>query len=169
MKTDDLDERILAALRDDARVSNREVARLLDVADVTVGKRLARLQSAGMARASALVEPQAVGLTCAAFVRLVTEPRLARKIAAGAAELKEVSFVALTAGTHNVVMLALVEDRDALSRLVHAHFRTLGGVRAIDTREIMASVKQRLDVVRISRPVQTDGRGQGRRLAGRKE
>ena len=39
-KTDRLDEQILEILTKDARISNREVGRLLNVSDVTIGKRL---------------------------------------------------------------------------------------------------------------------------------
>ncbi|MEY2927234.1 MAG: AsnC-type helix-turn-helix domain, partial [Pseudomonadota bacterium] len=39
MKTDALDERILTVLGEDARISNRELGRALNVADVTIGKR----------------------------------------------------------------------------------------------------------------------------------
>lgn len=160
MKTDALDERILAVLAQDARISNREVGRALNVADVTVGKRLLRLQRAGVIRLAALLDPQAMGLGCAAFVRLVTDPNLARQIATGAALLKEVPFVALTSGRHNVVTLVLVENREALAGLLHDHFRTWAGVRSIETQEIVGAVKHRLDVVRI-RPGDAPGGGSG--------
>lgn len=152
MKTDELDERILAVLAADARISNREVARILGVSDVTVGKRLQRLIKAGAVRPSALIDPRAVGLGCSAFVRLVTDPKLARRIASNAAQLKEVPFVALTSGRHNIVTLVVIQDRDALARLLHEQFRTWEGVRSIDTREIVSAVKHSLGVVRIPPP-----------------
>jgi Lrp/AsnC family transcriptional regulator, regulator for asnA, asnC and gidA len=150
MQTDDLDEKILEILTLDARVSNREVGRILNVSDVTVGKRLKAMQRAGAIRLAALIDPVALGLKCAAFVRLTTEPGMAREIAAAAAALKEVPFVALTGGPHNVVTLALVEDRQALANLVHNHFRTWKGIHSLETHEIVSSLKHRLDVVRIT-------------------
>lgn len=149
MKLDALDEQILAFLRADARVSNREVGRALQVADVTIGKRLNRMANAGIAKPQAVIDPRAVGLECAAFVRLTTEPHLARQIAQGAAALKEASFVALTTGRHNVVTLVLVENRDALALLIHDHFRTWQGVRSIETHEIVRALKHQIDIVLI--------------------
>jgi Lrp/AsnC family transcriptional regulator, regulator for asnA, asnC and gidA len=152
MKTDALDERILEVLGEDARISNRELGRALNVADVTIGKRLLRLQKAGAVRTVALVDPRAVGLSCAAFVRLVTSPHLARQIASNAATLAEASFVALASGRHNVVMLVTVEDRAALARLLHDTFRSWEGVHSLEVLEIVNAVKHRLDVVRIPPP-----------------
>lgn len=149
MKYDNLEEKILEILTVDARISNREVGRLLNVSDVTIGKRLKAMQRAGAIRLTALVNPTAMGLNCAAFVRLKTAPDMARKIAMSAAALKEVPFVALTGGAHNVVTLALVEDRQALADLVHHHFRRWKGVYSLETHELVSSPKHRLDVVRI--------------------
>lgn len=149
MKSDNLEEKILEILTVDARISNREVGRLLNVSDVTIGKRLKAMQRAGAIRVTALVNPSTMGLNCAAFVRLKTAPDMARKIAMSAAALKEVPFVALTGGPHNVVTLALVEDRQALADLVHRHFRRWKGIYSLETHELVYSPKQRLDVVRI--------------------
>lgn len=152
MKTDDLDERILEVLGTDARISNRELGRTLDVADVTIGKRLMRLQKAGAVRTVALVDPRALGLNCAAFVRIVASPSLARPIAENAAKMREVPFVSLASGRHNIVLLVTVEDREALARLLHEQFRQWEGVLTLEVHEIVNSVKHRLDIVRIPPP-----------------
>lgn len=149
IKSDAIDERILEALARTARISNREVARALDLADVTVGKRLSRMQRQGIARPVAIVDPRALGLNCAAFVRVVAEPGQARRIAEELAALKEASFVALTGGMHSIVILLLIEDRAALTQFVNDHVRSRKGVRSIDVREIISALKHRLDVVRI--------------------
>lgn len=149
-KTDRLDEQILEILTSDARISNREVGRLLNVSDVTIGKRLKSMQRSGAIRLAALIDPVALGLNCAAFIRLKVAAEMAREIAAAASELKEVPFVALTGGTHNVVTLALVENRQVLAQLVHNHFRKWEGVHSLETHEISSSPKHRLDVVRIT-------------------
>ena len=73
-KTDHLDEQILEILTKDARISNREVGRLLNVSDVTIGKRLKSMQRAGSIRLAALIDPAALGLNCAAFIRLKVVP-----------------------------------------------------------------------------------------------
>lgn len=163
VKTDAIDERILEVLAGTARISNREVARVLDLADVTVGKRLARMQRHGIARPVALVDHRAVGLNCAAFVRVVAEPSRARQIAEELAALEQVSFVALTGGVHSIVILLLMPDRGALTRFVNDHIRNREGVRSIDIREIISALKHRLDVVRIQPDMPSSGPTSGRK------
>lgn len=149
MKTDDLDERILEVLGADARISNRELGRALGVADVTIGKRLMRLQKAGAVRTVALVDPRALGLNCAAFVRIVAAPNLARQICINAGKLREIPFVALASGRHNIVMLVTVGDQAALADLMHKQVRRWEGVLSMEVHEIVNAIKHRLDVVRI--------------------
>ena len=155
MRIDALDERIIRLLTTDARTSNREVARLLDVSEGTVRNRLKRLESTGAARIAAIVHPAAVGLVLSAFVRLSTSPASARAVAEAAAGLEHVSFVALTTGQFNVVTLVVAGGRDELADIVHNHMRKWDGVRAIETLEMIRATKHRLDVVRIQPPDRT--------------
>ena len=133
-KTDHLDEQILEILTKDARISNREVGRLLNVSDVTIGKRLKSMQRAGSIRLAALIDPAALGLNCAAFIRLKVVPAMAREIAAAASELKEVPFVALTGGTHNVVTLELGSTWSGLPRKRGTRSADTGVWRRIQVR-----------------------------------
>lgn len=152
MKVDDLDERIIRLLTTDARISNREVARILEVSEGTVRNRLKRLESTGAARIAAIVHPAAVGLALSAFVRISTTPAAARAVAQAAAALEHVSFVALTTGRFNVVTLVVAKDRAELAEIVHNHMRKWQGVGAIETLEMIRATKHRLDVVRIQPP-----------------
>lgn len=47
MRLDDLDQRIIGLLAEDARISNREAARLLGISDTAVRKRLKKLSDSG--------------------------------------------------------------------------------------------------------------------------
>lgn len=152
MKFDEIDEEIIRLLTVDARTSNREVARLLNVSEGTVRNRLKRLEKAGAARIAAIVHPAAVGLALSAFVRIATTPSASRAVALAAAKLEHVSFVALTTGRYNVVTLVVASGREELAEIVHTHMRQWKGVRAIETLEMIRAIKHRLDVVRIQPP-----------------
>ena len=59
---DDVDRQILKLLRDDARLSAREIGRRIGVSAGTVGTRVRRLEHSGVIRGyRAVVEPAAVG------------------------------------------------------------------------------------------------------------
>lgn len=68
---DDADRRLLRAMQRDASASQAALAEEAGVSPSLVSRRLARLKEAGALRAVVgLVEPQLVGLTCAAIIRI---------------------------------------------------------------------------------------------------
>ncbi|MEW2524337.1 Lrp/AsnC family transcriptional regulator [Streptomyces sp. NPDC047071] len=83
--------RVLARLRDDPRLSMSELARRVGVSAPTVSERVQRLESAGVIRGYRLdLDPAALGLPVAAYVRIRPGPGQLRKIAELAAQVPEV-------------------------------------------------------------------------------
>lgn len=148
-KLDKIDEQIISMLSRDARTSNREVARTIGLSDTAVRKRLKRLSSGGIAKVTAVVHPLSSGYTLSALVRLRTSPADARPIAERASKLESASFTALSAGRFNVVVLIMARDESHLANILHGEFRCWPGVHEIATIQITASIKHRLDVIRI--------------------
>jgi Lrp/AsnC family transcriptional regulator for asnA, asnC and gidA len=144
----DLDERIIEILQQDARSSNREIGRRLNVAEGTVRARLKRLLDAGAIRFGALVAPEAMGLNCTAYVRLMVAPRHTRTVATQLAEMPAAQYVGLAAGRYNVVSVLLAKDREDLRRIVETDIQPLPGVTIIDVREL-TSTRHRYDLARI--------------------
>lgn len=146
---DQLDRDIIALLKRDGRMSNREVARALSVSEGTVRNRLRRLFDAKALKLAAVMSAGASHLNASAFVRMAVEPIKARAVATLAAEANQVSFAGLTAGRYNVVVMVHVGERDELVEFIHGRLALLDGVRALDTRELVRSVKHRFDRVLI--------------------
>src|SRR5690349_3710952 len=68
---DDTDRRILAALQEDGRASYAELARTVSMSASAVTERVRRLEDSGViSRYSAVIDPERLGLTILAFVRL---------------------------------------------------------------------------------------------------
>ena len=148
-KLDKIDEEIIAILSRDARTSNREVARIIGLSDTAVRKRLKRLASSGIAKVTAVVHPLSNGFTLTALVRLRTTPASARSTAERAAQLESASFAALSSGRYNVVALIMARDEAHLADLLHGEFRCWPDVHEISTVRLTASIKHRLDLIRI--------------------
>jgi Lrp/AsnC family leucine-responsive transcriptional regulator len=88
---DDLNTRILQELTADARLRTTELARRLCVSTPTVRERVTRLEEAGVIRGYRLeVDPAALGLPVAAWVRLRPGPGQIPKIIELAARTPEV-------------------------------------------------------------------------------
>lgn len=68
---DDTDWRLLAALQRDGRASYAELARTVSMSPSAVTERIRRLEEAGVITGyTAVIDPQRLGLTILAFVRL---------------------------------------------------------------------------------------------------
>ncbi|TCO46413.1 Lrp/AsnC family leucine-responsive transcriptional regulator [Kribbella antiqua] len=88
---DDLNTRILRELMADARLRTTELARRLGVSAPTIRERVTRLEEAGVIRGYRLeVDPAALGLPVAAWVRLRPGPGQIPKIIELAARTPEV-------------------------------------------------------------------------------
>ena len=71
MRLDDVDQRIIALLQEDARASYSEIGAKVSLSAPAVKRRVDRLRSAGVIRGfTAVIDPGAVGWTTEAFVEL---------------------------------------------------------------------------------------------------
>jgi len=71
LRLDDVDQRIIALLQEDARASYAEIGAGVALAAPAVKRRVDRLRSAGVIRGyTAVIDPGAVGWTTEAFVEL---------------------------------------------------------------------------------------------------
>lgn len=149
IESDQLDRDIVGLLKRDGRMSNREIARSLGVSEGTVRNRLRRLFDAKAIQLAAVMSAGVTGRAASAMVRMTVEPAKARQVGCTAAEWDEVSFVGLTAGRYNVVVLVTVRDRAEMVEFIHGRLALLEGVSALDTRELVRNVKHRFDRVLI--------------------
>jgi Lrp/AsnC family leucine-responsive transcriptional regulator len=89
---DDVNREVLAALADDPRVSISELARRVGMSAPAVRERVGRLEATGVIRGYRLdIDPAAIGLPVAAWVRVRPGPGQLPKIAELAERVPEVS------------------------------------------------------------------------------
>ena len=89
---DPVNRRILEALSEDPRLGSSELGRRVGMSAPAVRERVSRLQEAGVIRGYRLdVDPEAIGLPVAAWVRIRPGPGQLPKIAELAARTPEVS------------------------------------------------------------------------------
>jgi Lrp/AsnC family leucine-responsive transcriptional regulator len=79
---DETDELILRFLIDDARTSTAEIARKVSLSPPTVAERIKRLEEAGVITGyTATIDPRALGLELAAWIRIRPMPGQLHKVA----------------------------------------------------------------------------------------
>lgn len=141
IKTDAVDEGIMAILREDGRLSNREVARRLAVSEGTVRQRLKKLQDAGAIRIGVVTDANRIGLTVSAWVRVTVSPEHMQEALTTFSGLDEVRYVAAVAGRYNLLLVLTTTSQLELMRLVNAKVETVRGVSRVDVRVIAQTVK----------------------------
>jgi Lrp/AsnC family transcriptional regulator for asnA, asnC and gidA len=152
MKTDAVDEGIMALLRDDGRLSNREVARRLDVSEGTVRQRLKKLLDAGAIRIGVVTDANRVGFAVSAWVRVSVSPEHTDHALRAFCDLSEARYVAASSGRYNVLVVLTAMTSLELMRVVNAKIETCRGVSQVDVRIIAQTVKHDFNEVVVRLP-----------------
>ncbi len=151
LRTDDLDESILRSLREDGRLSNREVARQLGISEGTVRHRLKRLEDARAIRIGAVVDPAAMGMEAAANVMVTIDPARLPIALEVFSKLPGVDYVAAITGRFNVFVSITATDLAELRAVVSDSIERFKGVRAVEIRLMLRTLKPEWHVVAIPR------------------
>lgn len=142
MNLDDTDRLLLAAMLEDARISQRALARKVGIAQGTVLNRLRRMEDAGIITGySVILDPAAMGwtMTIMAGLRIVKGRMIdvQKKIAAD----PRVFAVYDVTGEWDSMVLARVKNRKDLDNLTKTVF-TLDGVSRSFTHVVLNTVKE---------------------------
>ncbi len=149
MQTDAVDESIMNLLREDGRLSNREVARRLDVSEGTVRQRLKKLEDANAIRMGVVVDPIKLGIGIGATVLLTVEPRCVEDVLDAFCKLPEAKYVATTTGPFNIFVSLAAVDIQALRALVNEQIEQCGGVQRVEVRPIVSIPKHDYHLIAI--------------------
>ena len=121
-ETDEMDERIIAALRQNGRIANRDLARDLGVNEATVRTRLRRLEDAGMLRIVAMRDLSAMGFEYLAPVGVQVKGRPPAAVGEDLARIERIITVNAAIGTHDleiqVVATSLAEMEELLTNVI---------------------------------------------------
>jgi Lrp/AsnC family transcriptional regulator, leucine-responsive regulatory protein len=134
-RMDDVDRRLLDALRADGRASYAELGRLVGLSGPSVADRVARLESAGAITGyHAAVAPSAVGLGVTALVGIHQgDTGDMDDVAAMLEAVPEIEDCWFVAGEENFVVKVRVADVDALEQTIGAIQRLPGVARTRTT------------------------------------
>jgi Lrp/AsnC family transcriptional regulator, regulator for asnA, asnC and gidA len=138
---DDVGKAIVEQLQDDGRRSYATIARAVGLSEAAVRQRVARLQEAGVIQIVAVTDPLQLGFRRQAMVGVRVDGDVV-VVADALAEMPEVDYVVITAGSFDVLVEAVCEDDDHLLELVGRRIRALPGVRSTETFVYMKLRKQ---------------------------
>jgi Lrp/AsnC family transcriptional regulator for asnA, asnC and gidA len=131
--TDDLDRKIIEMLQRDGRASHAMMARVLNVSEGTVRRRLSKLLHDRVIRVVAIAEPEQLGYHTSAFIGLQVDPSRVEAVATELAAMPETEHVAITTGSYDIFIWVNLASSEALAAFLHHKVGTVGGVRQTET------------------------------------
>jgi Lrp/AsnC family transcriptional regulator, regulator for asnA, asnC and gidA len=129
---DELSKRIIEQLQEDGRRPYAAIGKAVGLSEAAVRQRVQRLLDAGVMQIVAVTDPLQVGFSRQAMIGVRAEGNLAA-VADRLAEMPEVDYVVITAGSFDLLVEAVCEDDDALLELISSRIRTIEGVRTTET------------------------------------
>lgn len=144
MNLDQRDHDILALIQRDAKMPQAEIGRRVGLATASVNERLRKLEHAGVIRRyGALVDPQAVGASIAAFIEVSIEhPRFEPSLIEYIRQLTAVQECHHITGEFSLLLKVRVRDMAALRELLLNHLNAREGVRQTRTIMVLETVKE---------------------------
>jgi DNA-binding Lrp family transcriptional regulator len=131
---DEVDQRIVAELTRDGRLSVRTLADRLHISRANAYSRLDRLVTTGVIRGFTIsLDPELAGLRTSAYLTLQIEQNSWREVRDQLQALPAVHHFALVGGDFDVILLARVADPAGLRELVMDQLRSIPGVRTTHT------------------------------------
>jgi Lrp/AsnC family transcriptional regulator for asnA, asnC and gidA len=138
---DDVAKRIIEALQQDGRRSYASIAGSVGLSEAAVRQRVARLTEAGIMQIVAVTNPLTLGFRRQALIGLRADGDL-RKIAEEIAEIAEVDYVVITAGSFDIICEVVCEDDEHLLKVLNDQVRVVKGVRDTETLVYLQLTKQ---------------------------
>jgi DNA-binding Lrp family transcriptional regulator len=147
IELDEVDQRIIAMLREDGRMPYRALARELNLTETTVRARVRRLEESNAMRVVAVTDIEAAGYEMLLAIGVQVEGRSPVQVAEDLARFPEVFSVNVVIGTHDVEILVVAEDQAALADLLSNRLANLPGVRRLTPALAVDVIKNQPDWV----------------------
>jgi len=129
---DDVSKAIIEQLQQDGRRSYAAIGKVVGLSEAAVRQRVQRLIDGGVMQVVAVTDPLELGFARQAMVGVkVTGPL--EPVADALAELDEVDYVVVTAGSYDILAEVVAESDEHLLELISGRIRTIEGVAATET------------------------------------
>src|SRR4051812_32308021 len=129
---DDVSKAIIEQLQQDGRRSYAAIGKVVGLSEAAVRQRVQRLIESGVMQVVAVTDPLELGFARQAMVGVRVSGPL-ESVADRLAELDEVDYVVITAGSFDLLVEVVCETDEHLLELISERIRTIEGVVATET------------------------------------
>ncbi|GAA1802951.1 Lrp/AsnC family transcriptional regulator [Agromyces neolithicus] len=141
MQLDDVSKAIIEQLQADGRRSYADIGKAVGLSEAAVRQRVQKLTDSGVMQIVAVTDPMQLGFTRQAMIgiRAAGDTRV---LAEQLAEIPDIDYVVLTAGSFDLLAEVVCENDDELITLLNTKIRNLDGVSATETFVYLKLQKQ---------------------------
>jgi Lrp/AsnC family transcriptional regulator for asnA, asnC and gidA len=129
---DDVFKAIIEELQQDGRRSYAAIGRAVGLSEAAVRQRVQRLLDTGTIQIVAVTDPLQLGFRREAMIGITVEGDI-EPVADKLAEMSEVTYCVMTAGSFDVIIEVLCEDDDHLLDVINKQLRAIPGVRGTES------------------------------------
>jgi Lrp/AsnC family transcriptional regulator, leucine-responsive regulatory protein len=142
---DSFDLAILAALKENGRMPNVQIAERIGLSEAPCSRRIRRLEQEGVIRGyTAVLEAEAIGVSFIGYVTLVLDyitGSTAQEFVDRIAEIPEVMSCYIVSGGFDAILHVAAKDSGAYSDIVFEKLRRIPGVKDVRSSFVMRTIK----------------------------
>ncbi len=130
-KIDEKDMKIIEMLTENGRIPYTEIAEKVGISDVAVIKRIKKLEEIGIIKKfTILVDPKILGYNVVAIVGVDTEPEKLFDIIRELKKFKQVKYIAITSGDHDIMAVIWAKDQREYAE-IHDRIMSMSGIKRV--------------------------------------
>jgi Lrp/AsnC family transcriptional regulator for asnA, asnC and gidA len=129
---DDVSKAIIEELQQDGRKSYAAIGKVVGLSEAAVRQRVQRLIDTGVMQVVAVTDPLELGFARQAMIGIRARGQL-EPIADALAEMDEVDYVVITAGSYDLLAEVVCESDDALLQVISDKIRVIENVVSTET------------------------------------
>ena len=129
---DQVSKAIIEQLQQDGRRSYAAIGKVVGLSEAAVRQRVQRLIDSGVMQVVAVTDPLELGFARQAMVGIRVSGQL-EPVADALADLPEIDYVVITAGSYDLLAELVCESDDHLLSLISEKIRTIEGVVSTET------------------------------------
>ena len=129
---DEVSKAIIEELQQDGRRSYAAIGKVVGLSEAAVRQRVQRLIEGGVMQVVAVTDPLELGFACQAMIGIRVRGEL-EPVADAIAQLEEVDYVVITAGSYDLLVEVVCESDEALLEVLSTKIRRMDEVMSTET------------------------------------
>ncbi len=134
---DSMDLAIIRVLQEQGRTTNAHIARVLEVSEPTVRKRIDRLTADEIIKVVAVLNPGKTGYRTDVIIGIRVEPGGLLAVGEALSQREEVVYLGYITGRHDILVEMLFRDNEALFEFLTEDLPALGPIVSTETYQVL--------------------------------